>query len=59
MALPIWRCKSPACKAWMREEFTAEAYPECPICKGDMIRGIKHLPKLVTRYKKKRNPLMH
>ena len=50
--IQIWRCKSNECKAWMREEFvSAGTEPECPLCKGPMIRGFKHLPKLVKRYK--------
>ncbi|MFC7749570.1 cold-inducible protein YdjO-related protein [Paenibacillus thermoaerophilus] len=52
--VPIWRCKTAGCKAWMREELAPSPHPACPICKGPMIRSIKHLPKLVTKYKAKK-----
>ncbi|KIL38666.1 hypothetical protein SD70_25185 [Gordoniibacillus kamchatkensis] len=47
----IWRCRSSSCKAWVRAELAAGAKPSCPLCQGEMIRGIKHLPKLVTKVK--------
>lgn len=57
--VPIWRCKNTECKAWVREELAASNSPECPLCKGVMIRSVKHLPKLVKktpRKKKKEDP---
>jgi len=54
-AVPIWRCRSKECKAWIRDELVAgAAEPGCPLCKGSMIRGIKHLPKLVKKIKSPR-----
>ncbi|WP_127586959.1 cold-inducible protein YdjO-related protein [Paenibacillus koleovorans] len=49
--VPVWRCRDQSCKAWTREELASSASPECPICKGSMIRGIKYLPKLVKKHK--------
>lgn len=49
-AVPILRCTDRECRAWIREEL-ASSTEECPICKGDMIRGMKHLPKLIKKYK--------
>ncbi|ANE45149.1 hypothetical protein SY83_00995 [Paenibacillus swuensis] len=49
---PIYRCKDPACKAWVREEYLP-ADQKCPMCKGPMSRSMKHLPAL-TKGKKKR-----
>jgi hypothetical protein len=49
--MPIWRCNNSDCKAWIREELTSERSPDCPLCKGKMIRSIKHLPKLVNKHK--------
>ncbi|MCZ8519147.1 MULTISPECIES: cold-inducible protein YdjO-related protein [Paenibacillus] len=49
----IWKCKNADCKAWVREEFAAAEYPECPICKGPTIRSYKHLP-AVAKAKKPR-----
>ncbi|HZG57662.1 cold-inducible protein YdjO-related protein [Paenibacillus sp.] len=87
--VPIWRCKSPDCKAWMRDELIApekpkrgakakgaargapksaaapvatggapapSAAPSCPLCQGAMIRGMKHLPKLVKKAKSPKKP---
>lgn len=47
----IYRCKNQECKAWVREEMAESSEPECPLCKGTMIRSIKHLPKLMKKYK--------
>ncbi|GGF99951.1 hypothetical protein GCM10010916_16500 [Paenibacillus abyssi] len=48
----IYKCKSPDCKAWVREEFATEQQ-SCPICKGPMLRSIRHLPP-IGKPKKKR-----
>ncbi|TVY10873.1 cold-inducible protein YdjO-related protein [Paenibacillus cremeus] len=40
----IWKCKDAECKAWVREEYATNEYPECPLCKGPTIRSFKHLP---------------
>lgn len=49
--VPIWRCKDKECKAFIREELASSPSPECPLCKGPMIRSLKHLPELVKKYK--------
>ncbi|RED66252.1 cold-inducible protein YdjO-related protein [Cohnella lupini] len=49
--VPIWRCVSQDCKAWIRVEMASSNTPGCPICLGNMIRGIKHLPKLIHKHK--------
>ncbi|QTH46349.1 hypothetical protein J4772_19150 [Cohnella sp. LGH] len=54
--VPIWRCRNSECKVWIREELASSASPECPMCKGAMMRGIKHLPKLVNKHKSARKP---
>lgn len=48
---PIWRCRDKECKAWFREEMAESKDPECPLCKGRMLRGMKHLPKLSKKLK--------
>ena len=50
----VWRCKSPECKAWIRNELTAGPNPACPLCKGPMIRSIKHLPELINKVKRQK-----
>jgi hypothetical protein len=52
--VPIWRCKSQECKAWVRKELTASDSPVCPLCQGVMVRSMKHLPKLVKKHKAKK-----
>ncbi|WP_372631033.1 cold-inducible protein YdjO-related protein [Cohnella sp.] len=52
--VPIWRCRNAECKVWIREELASSASPECPMCKGGMVRGIKHLPKLIKKHKSPR-----
>jgi hypothetical protein len=49
--VPIWRCVNKECKVWVREEMASSGAPECPMCKGSMIRGMKHLPKLIKKHK--------
>ncbi|MFC5529848.1 cold-inducible protein YdjO-related protein [Cohnella yongneupensis] len=49
--VPIWRCRDQECKVWIREELAESSTPECPMCKGAMVRGIKHLPKLIKKHK--------
>lgn len=41
--VPIWRCRNSECKAWVREEMAMSPSPDCPLCKGEMIRSFKHL----------------
>lgn len=48
--VPVWRCRNSECKAWVREELASPPSPNCPLCKGTMIRGIKHLPQLVKKH---------
>lgn len=47
----IWRCKNMECKAWIREELASSTTPSCPLCVGEMVKGMKHLPKLVKKHK--------
>lgn len=49
--VPIWRCRNKECKAWVREEMAESESPSCPLCSTEMIRSIKHLPKLVKKAK--------
>ncbi|MBB6672720.1 cold-inducible protein YdjO-related protein [Cohnella nanjingensis] len=46
----IWKCKNETCKAWVREEFATEDQ-QCPMCKGPMLRTMKHLPPLQKKAK--------
>ncbi|WP_168122625.1 cold-inducible protein YdjO-related protein [Paenibacillus sp. HB172176] len=50
----ILRCKNPECKAWIRDIFTDKEQLEqtCPICKGPMLRSMKHLPPVQNKIKR-------
>jgi len=39
----ILKCKNPECKVWVRDEFM-QTEQLCPICKGPMLRSMRHLP---------------
>lgn len=47
---PILKCRNADCKAWVREELAASSR-ECPLCKGEMLRSYKHLPKIAKKLK--------
>ncbi|WP_274362426.1 cold-inducible protein YdjO-related protein [Paenibacillus thermotolerans] len=51
----IWGCKDASCKAWVRDEFADdEAVSACPICKGPVVRSLKHLPEVKTPARRKK-----
>lgn len=42
----IWSCTSEDCSGWMRETFTFEEVPKCPLCQSEMKKEVKVLPEL-------------
>lgn len=42
----IWQCSQEGCLCWMRENFTFDATPLCPICQSTMIESTRMLPAL-------------
>lgn len=40
----VWSCTSESCPGWMREAFTFEENPKCPLCESDMDKEIRVLP---------------
>lgn len=42
----IWSCTSEDCQGWMRESFSFNETPKCPLCQSDMKEEVKMLPKL-------------
>ncbi|SDK02531.1 cold-shock protein [Sediminibacillus albus] len=42
----IWSCTSDDCAGWMREDFTFEETPACPLCQSKMEKGVKTLPQI-------------
>jgi hypothetical protein len=51
VATKIFKCKNPECKAWVRDEFAA-AEQTCPLCKGPMLRSMRHLPPVQNKPKR-------
>lgn len=42
----VWSCTDEKCNGWMRENFTFETEPSCPLCDAAMDRGTKMLPQI-------------
>ncbi|MEK8132494.1 cold-shock protein [Paenibacillus filicis] len=42
----IWTCSQAGCSCWMRDSFSFEQDPLCPICSSAMVQGSKLLPVL-------------
>ncbi|QDP41307.1 cold-shock protein [Radiobacillus deserti] len=42
----IWSCTSDSCSGWMRESFSFEAEPSCPLCQSEMVKEEKVLPQI-------------
>jgi hypothetical protein len=47
---PILKCRNADCHAWVREELSTPSM-KCPLCRGEMLRSYKHLPKIVKKAK--------
>lgn len=42
----VWVCKNDDCQGWMRESYSFEKEPTCPLCDSDMKQEVRVLPKL-------------
>lgn len=42
----IWDCQAENCNGWMREDFSLEENPTCPMCGEIMIHEIRNLPEI-------------
>ncbi len=42
----VWSCTGEECQGWMRESFSFEKEPECPLCKAKMELEVRMLPGL-------------
>lgn len=42
----IWSCTNDDCQGWMRESFSFNETPKCPLCQSVMKEEVKILPKL-------------
>ncbi|WP_188531430.1 cold-shock protein [Paenibacillus abyssi] len=42
----IWTCSSDSCSCWMRDDFSFQTEPVCPICNSVMSEDSRLLPVL-------------
>ncbi|MGM8213697.1 cold-shock protein [Virgibacillus sp. W0430] len=42
----VWSCKSEDCQGWMRESFSFNKTPACPLCQSEMEQQVRMLPEL-------------
>ena len=42
----IWACENSDCLGWMRDAYSFDKEPKCPLCHADMIRDTRTLPVL-------------
>jgi hypothetical protein len=47
----IWSCSNDDCFGWMRDDFSFENVPTCPLCHSEMSQNIRLLPILVNNTK--------
>ncbi|GMA65370.1 cold-shock protein [Alicyclobacillus fastidiosus] len=43
---PVWSCTSDTCNVWMRQNFSFDAEPRCPICQSPMTQDVRELPEI-------------
>ncbi|MFD0694547.1 cold-shock protein [Paenibacillus sp. GCM10027628] len=44
----IWTCSTDQCSCWMRDNFSFDESPVCPICNSAMVKDMKMLPALTN-----------
>lgn len=42
----VWSCTSEDCPGWMRDAYSFDDKPSCPICDSDMQKETRVLPEL-------------
>ncbi|TLS37416.1 cold-shock protein [Pseudalkalibacillus caeni] len=42
----VWSCTNDGCSGWMRENFSFEATPACPLCASTMQPEVRMLPEI-------------
>ncbi|MFC7395273.1 cold-shock protein [Scopulibacillus cellulosilyticus] len=40
----IWSCTNEDCSGWMRDAFSFDSEPVCPLCQSEMVKATKVLP---------------
>lgn len=42
----VWSCTKEDCQGWMRESFSFEDEPSCPLCHSEMAKEVRVIPEL-------------
>lgn len=42
----VWACKNEECKGWMRDSYSFEETPACPLCESEMEQEVRVLPEI-------------
>lgn len=42
----VWSCTNDDCSGWMRDDYTFEKTPTCPMCQSEMKKETRTLPEL-------------
>ncbi|RCW74756.1 cold-shock protein [Saliterribacillus persicus] len=42
----VWSCVSDDCAGWMREAYSFDEEPKCPLCKSEMKREVRVIPEI-------------
>lgn len=42
----VWSCSSGDCQGWMRESYSFDEVPKCPLCQSTMEKETRMLPEL-------------
>ncbi|MCT2537205.1 cold-shock protein [Aquibacillus koreensis] len=42
----VWACTSDTCPGWMRQNYSFEEEPACPLCKSEMVKEERTITKL-------------
>lgn len=42
----VWACTGEECQGWMRESYSFEEVPKCPLCESEMQQEVRVLPEL-------------
>ncbi|GGL42600.1 cold-shock protein [Sporolactobacillus putidus] len=40
----VWTCTSETCSGWMRDAFSFDSHPKCPLCHSEMKKEMRMLP---------------
>lgn len=42
----VWSCLNDECQGWMRDSYSFEKEPKCPLCSSEMEQEVRVLPEL-------------